>query len=380
MPKNSIERLKLEGYKSIVGLDLEVGFLNVLIGANSTGKSNILSIFSLLNSLTRGGLADYVTQQGGASSLLHHGPKSTPRMSFELISAGQTGKQSYRAAFLHKAPEDLEFSEEKVSFWSEDKRVPSEHYITNARRESGLPELLTRLQVEGSQKHAAPFIAYLCSFRHYHFHDTSRAAQVRLSSDVHADRYLYPDAGNLAAFLFMLKQAHPRHYREILETVKLAFPLFAELVLEPSRTAPDKIVLRWRERGSDYEFGPHQMSDGTLRFLCLATLLLQPFEHANAPRLIVLDEPELGLHPYAIQLLVSMLQTAAKEVQIIASTQSSSLVSALADPAAVVIVERGSGGDTTARRLDPEEVAPWLEEYTLGDVWEKGVFGGRPRP
>ncbi len=370
------ENLKLEGYKSVARLDMSLGPLNVLIGANGTGKSNILSIFGLLNHLTEETLVDFVKDQGGASSLLHLGPKRTVRMSFALTFATDKGRNSYSAVFAHGGPDALVIAEEKVGFESANRTQPAEWYITGSRNESGMADILAH---GGPGEPTARFIKYyLDRCRQYHFHDTSPEARVRQFSDLHADRYLYADAGNLAAFLLMLRQNHPRHFRAIVETMRQAFPPFGDLILDPSRSMPAKTILRWREGASDYEFGPHQMSDGTLRFLCLTTLLLQPFEHINAPKLIVLDEPELGLHPYAIQLLASMLTQAAQTVQIIVSTQAASLVSALADPAAVVVVERDEAS-TTARRLTAKEVEPWLDEYSLGDIWEKGIFGGRPR-
>jgi predicted ATPase len=373
-----LKHLKLEGYKSVAKLDLELGPLNVLIGANGAGKSNILSVFGLLNQLTKdGALGNYVSRHGNASSLLHLGPKKTARMLFELTFETKAGRNIYRAVFTHGQPDALVFEEEKVAFEPDDSSQPAEWFFTAARNESRLADVVAQ---SGPSEPIERFIRdHLDRCRLYHFHDTSPEAKVRLTASLHDDRYLFADAGNLAPFLSMLRQNHLRHFREIVENVRMAFPPFGDLILEPSRSAPESILLRWRERASDYEFGPHQMSDGTLRFLCLATLLLQPFEHANAPKLIILDEPELGLHPYAIQLLASMLTRAASEVQIIISTQAASLVSALADPAAIVVVER-EDASTTAHRLTAEEVEPWLDEYSLGDIWEKGILRGRPRP
>lgn len=373
-----LQHLKVEGYKSVANLDLDLGPLNVLVGANGAGKSNILSVFGLLNQLTAdGALSSYVFRAGGASSLLHLGPKKTVRMSFELTFETKRGRNVYRAAFTHGAPDALVFDEEKVGYEPADRSRPAEWFLTAARNGSRLAEVVAH---GGPGGPIEEFVKdHLRRCRLYHFHDTSPEAAVRQFADLHADRDLHADASNLAPFLLMLRQSHPRHFQEIVDIVRLAFPPFRDLILDPSRSAPGKIMLRWREGASEYEFGPHQMSDGTLRFLCLATLLLQPFEHVNAPKLIVLDEPELGLHPYAIQLLASMLAQAARTVQIIVSTQAASLVSALADPAAIVVVER-ENASTTARRLTSQEVEPWLDEYALGDIWEKGVFGGRPRP
>jgi predicted ATPase len=186
--------------------------------------------------------------------------------------------------------------------------------------------------------------------------------------------YLREDGGNLAPFLRMLRDQRPRHYADIRETVRLVAPRFGDFLLEPTDPAAGAVLLRWKERASDYVFGPHQLSDGTLRFICLATLLLQPPDLVAFPLAIGIDEPELGLHPYAITLLAGLLKDASQRVQVIVSTQSAALVSAIGDPATVVAVDR-TGEASTLRRLDPAQVEPWLEDYSLGEVWEKGVLG-----
>jgi len=295
-------------------------------------------------------------------------------MSLGLYFSSDTGANAYSAEFTHVSPDVLMFTDEALEYTPVGK--PSRKYdLQGGHRETRLPSTIDRGGLEGQ---TARYIKYhLDRWRSYHFHDTSDAASVKQMSDLQDNRYLHGDAGNIAAFLHMLRNAHPAHYGQIRDTVRMAFPPFDDFVAEPSRLNPNKILLTWRERGRRQEFGPHQLSDGTLRFICLATLLLQPFDHPNAPYTITIDEPELGLHPYAVTLLASLLETASKQVQIIVSTQSASLLGALDDPASVVVVERKNGA-SEPRRLKLESIDHWLEEYSLGDVWEKGVIGGRP--
>jgi predicted ATPase len=268
------------------------------------------------------------------------------------------------------------FADEWVEF-ARIRKEPRRHGFSGGHRETRLP---VEIEGKGPRADTARFIKYrLDRFRSYHFHDTSPTADVKQSSELHDNRFLRANAGNLASFLYMLRSAHPQHYTQVRDTVRLALPGFDDFVTEPSRLNPNTLLLTWRERGSDYEFTAHQLSDGSLRFICLAALLLQPFGHPNAPHAITIDEPELGLHPYAVTLLGSMLKTASKNVQIVVSTQSASLVSAIDQPESVVVVER-DGGASTLRRLEPPKVAHWLEDYSLGDLWEKGVIGGRPSP
>jgi predicted ATPase len=206
----------------------------------------------------------------------------------------------------------------------------------------------------------------------YHFHDTSDSARVRKSCDLADNKRLRPDASNLAAFLYFLKQKHPGEYRNIVDTIRLTAPFLDDFVLEPDRLKPDTIRLAWRHTQSDRYFGPPTLSDGTLRFTCLATLLLQP----DLPTTILMDEPELGLHPQAIGLLAELMKSAATRTQIVVATQSVTLVNHF-EPKDIVVVEQRNGR-SLFRRLSDAETSEWLDDYGVGDLWEKNLLGGRP--
>jgi predicted ATPase len=210
------------------------------------------------------------------------------------------------------------------------------------------------------------------SWRVYHFHDTSRAAKVKQTADLADNEYLREDAGNLAAFLYRLREKEQAAYSNIVETIRMVTPFFDDFQLRPSRLNEEKIKLEWREKGSDAYFDGHALSDGTLRFICLATLLLQP----EPPTTVLLDEPELGLHPFAITVLSDLLRSAAQRTQVIASTQSVTLVNQLT-PEDLLVVDR-DGAESKFRRLGEEEITSWLDDYALGELWEKNVLGGRP--
>jgi predicted ATPase len=199
-------------------------------------------------------------------------------------------------------------------------------------------------------------------------------AGVRLQKPINDNEFLRPDAENLAAFLYRIQQTHPDHYTRIREVVRLAAPFFEDFKLRAVTDNPELIQLEWLQRDSDYPFRPSQLSDGTLRFICLATVLLQP----STPPTMLFDEPELGLHPYALTLVASLFQQAAHPSrQVIVSTQSAQLLNEF-DPEDVIVVER-TQGESVFRRLDSAQLAEWLEEYTLGELWQKNVLGGRPR-
>ena len=357
-----LNRLSLRGFKSIREMDLELGALNVLIGPNGSGKSNLLSVFRLFSAMLTQGMQLFVARQGGADAILHYGSKRTSKLEVEV----RFGSTTYAFALAPTAANDFVFEREVLEDEAAD-GTHEEQVLGSGHRESRLPTV---------QEPGPPDWSAAWSYEHYHFHDTSASAPIKRPCPIQNNRALQDDAGNLAAFLYMLRQVHAAHYERIRDTVRLAAPFFDDFVLLPSALDPNMIVLEWRERGSDMPFFAYHLSDGTLRFMALATALLQP-EHPERPRTIVIDEPELGLHPYAITLLASMMRAVLQETQIIVSTQSVTLLDALAAPEQVIVVDR-KGPGSTFRRLDPAALESWLEAYTLGELWEKNVLGGRP--
>lgn len=210
--------------------------------------------------------------------------------------------------------------------------------------------------------------------RLFHFHDTSANASIRDASYIEANRYLYPDAGNLASMLYLFEKKHLTAFRRIWSAAKQMIPAFHSFLLEPSRLNDKQILLKWFQSGSDYEFGPHQLSDGSIRFLALTTLFSQPSE--LMPLLIAIDEPELGLHPSALEVLSGMVKSASRHCQVILATQSPTLLDHFS--ADEVIVANTCNGASEFKRLSDTELESWLKEYSLGEIWEKNVVGGGP--
>lgn len=199
---------------------------------------------------------------------------------------------------------------------------------------------------------------------------------MRKTVKVDDNRFLRPDGANLAAFLYYLRERHEASYRLIQRTIRLVAPFFDDLALAPLALKPEDIKLEWRHKGSDQYFDASSLSDGTLRFIALATLFLQPAE--LCPSLILVDEPELGLHPYAIEVLASLIRQASVTTQVIVSTQSSLLLDHFA-PEDVLVADLVDGG-TQLKRLESTELTRWLEDYSLGQLWEKNELGGQPVP
>jgi predicted ATPase len=366
-----LERINLKGYKSFRELDLVLGPVNVLIGANGSGKSNFIGLFKMLNRMMNEELQVYVAQAGGADQILHYGRKTTEQLMIELWF--RRGEELANGYICHLLPAEdrLLVAREGTYFHDRSRYAAPYQDVTHGGlfEESQLPRW-----TKTSSKVAWYVFDAMRSWQLYHFHDTSEGARVKQMGNIYDNRYLLPDAGNLAAYLYLLREKHPQHYRNIVETIRLAAPFFGDFILRPHPFNPEKIRLEWRERGSDLTFGANALSDGTLRFICLTTLFLQPPE--NLPATIVLDEPELGLHPYAIVLLAEMVHSVAHHTQVILATQSVSLVNQFT-PEEILVLDR-PGGVSDIRRLEQAEIAHWLDEYGLGDLWEKNVLGGRP--
>ena len=361
-----LQRLILNGFKSIKTMDIELRSLNILIGANGAGKSNLISFFKMLNEMMAGRLQQYIGISGYAKSLLHFGSKVTPQIEAQLEFDVENGMDTYKLRWFHASSDTLIFAEETLSFLRKGYSSPKRDPLGAGHQETKINEA-----ADGGMQTAKALRFLLNYCRVYHFHDTSSTAAVRQSCYVGDNRWLMPDAGNLAALLLRFREDHSTAYHRIVKTIRLIAPFFDDFDLEPRA---NNLILNWREKGSDQVFGPHQLSDGTLRAICLTALLLQPED--ELPKLIVVDEPELGLHPYALNVVAAMFGKASYHTQILISTQSSSFLDNF-NPEDVITVDR-VGKESQFKRLNPEELEAWLEEYSLGEIWEKNIMGGGP--
>lgn len=357
-----LNRIELKGFKSIREMELDLKSLNILIGANGSGKSNLLSFFKLLNFITSKNLQEHVAKYGGADKLLHYGAKRTPQMEGTLYFSTDMGSNLYHMILTKASGDTLIFTDEQVCLQRSHNN--SERFSFAGHRET--------LLKEDNDNTVRMILDIMEQFRFYQFHDTSENAKIKQNAYVNDNLYLRSDAGNLAAYLYLLKNKHESHYRKIIATIHQIAPFFDDFILRPLKSNENYINLDWNEKGSDMIFDVNQLSDGTLRMMALITLLLQP----ELPHLMIIDEPELGLHPYAINILASLLKGASVRTQLIVSTQSVSLVNNF-EPEDLIIVNRMEG-QSTFKRVDKSKLEEWLDEYTLGELWEKNVIGGRP--
>lgn len=365
-----LERITIQNFKSIREQQLDFQRLNIFIGGNGVGKSNLIEVFRFLREISQQNLANYSLRRG-ADSLLYFGRKESKFVEFYLEFGAGKYSNAYRIRLVPNDEGALIVDQENVYFHNREQYPkPYECMIGAASKESVLSISSKRIAQEVQKD--------LNTYQLYHFHDTSDSASVKSSHPVDDNRFLRANASNLAAFLFYLQKRKPEYFRNIEDTVQQIAPFFERFQLEPSRLNPDNIRLEWKERGSDAYFNASSLSDGTLRFMCLVTLLLQP----TLPAMILLDEPELGLHPAAITLLADLLSSAATRTQILVATQSVTLVNQF-EPEQVWVTER-EDGQSVFRHLAKQDLSLWLGQYDgydghgLGDLWEKNVLGGRP--
>jgi hypothetical protein len=310
-----------------------------------------------------GQLQSHVLMLGGASKLLHDGPSVTNRIEAALTLATDVGVNKYGFQLSHAAGDTLLFTDEWYVFEPSGKRDLPARHIGAGHRESLL------IGREGRTPKA--ILGLLRRIIVHQFHNTSSTARIRNKFSVSDNRWLKEDGGNLAAFLLRLQSERPAHYKRIEDTLRLILPFFASFELYPEF---GNVLLRWREIGSDQVFDASQASDGMLRTMALVALLQQP--ETDLPAVLILDEPELGLHPYAIEVIASLLRSASKHVQVIVATQSVSLIDRF--EADDIVVANRSRRKTLLNRLSGAELREWLETYTLSELWEKNVVGGRP--
>jgi predicted ATPase len=372
MPSNALDYITIKGFKSIASVEkLYLGAANVVIGPNGSGKSNFIGVFAFLHAIREGRLRDYVTEAGGAEKVLHFGSKTTNQIEIHLSFRNEVNQ--YALTLSPTRDDGLFPSSEMTYFWNK-QQYPNGPYGTGlSAREQGREAGIS----DPKSERIAKWVRHRLSlWRLYHLHDTSSSSPMRKTAKVDDNRFLRTDGANLPAFLYFLREKHEESYRLIVRTVQRVAPFFDDFRLDPLQLKPDDIKLEWRHKKSDQYFDASSLSDGTLRFIALATLFLQP--ETYRPSVILVDEPELGLHPYALEMLAALIRQASVTTQVIVSTQSSLLLDHF-EPEDVLVANRVDGG-TQLTRLESSHLTKWLEDYSLGQLWEKNEFGGRPVP
>ena len=366
---NPIDKITLKGFKSIQNLeDFELRNLNVLIGANGAGKSNFIDFFRMLRGMADEAFQQFVLAAGGGDGFLFQGPKVTREISSRIVF----GPNAYEFTLTPTADGTLQIANESSEYTLKDAKKA----LGSGLKESNLKKYKDDQSYfsQGNPSFTQYVYRSVSSWTVYHFHDTSALAPMRRDQSAKDTERFNPDASNLAAFLAAIQVNKPKTYRLILESIRLIAPYLDDFLFRPQiKGSNEQIRLEWNQKGSDFPYQPNQLSDGTIRFICLATALLQP----DPPSTIIIDEPELGLHPHALAILAGMIQSAATRTQVIISTQSPTLLDYF-DPEDIVVVNREKGA-STFQRLDCKSLEAWREEYSIGELWQKNVFSGGPK-
>ncbi len=383
-----ITRIELAGYKSIADASIDLRPMNVLIGANGGGKSNLISFFRMLRAVARGELQRFVAVEGGADALVYRAERTAPEIRADLRFLVQDTEGGYSFSLVRAGAQSLVFHAEEMAApiaahaplgqrgENREWPVPAAREGASRRSEPGesrcfaaeSPLVESADSEPGSVRAVGAMLSRLSVF---HFHDTSATSPMRQGCYVHDNAALADDGRNLAAVIHRLQETQPAFFWRIRETIRQFAPWFGDFSVEPLRLNPNSVLLNWREAGSNAVFGPHQLPDGALRAIALVVLLLQP--ECDLPPLIVIDEPELGLHPHVLHAMAGLIRAAALHRQVIVATQSSTFVDEF-EAKDIVVVER-ENGRTGLQRLDEESLQEWLQEYSLGELWEKNVLG-----
>ena len=375
MNLTTIESVHIQGFRSLSDVNISgLSGATVLIGANGSGKSNFIRFFEMLSWMLRSRqLGVFIERQGGADDQLHGGNRVTPRLEAEVSLRTSQGRNDYGFALSYAHPDRFFFTEERFRFSSKtiDGIAPWQ-YLDSGQREAAIVEAAQGNILSVNQTTAQTIVHLLRSCAVYQFHNTSDTSNFKQNWDATDNTQLRSHGGNLAAVLYRLEQEDVRRYEMICQQIGRILPGFNRFAIEESY---GKVLLRWQAKGNDKTFGAHLTSDGSLRFFALVTLLNLPPE--MLPNVLLLDEPELGLHPAAVSLIGGMIRSLSNERQVIVATQSPMLVDAF-NLGEIIVLDLEEGRTQVREQLDLERYQDWLEEFTVGDLWRKNLLGGRP--
>ena len=397
-----IQSLKLAGLLSFPPdmEPFELESLNVLIGPNGSGKSNLIEAFELLRALPTD-FAKALREGGGTREWIWKGELPEGSVKIELTAQprrmllGHSEPLDYKLYFEEAVNRVFVYREIISKSFQDKKRENPTVYYSNENGEFGLIiEILERTGREISCRELAPSdvkndqsilaqirdpakyremtalsvsFASIQTFRDWSFGRDAAFRQPQ-RADL-PDHVLLQDAKNLAVIVNQVENWGK--WQEFNDLLKRFFPRFERL---STAVIGGTVQLYFHETGFDTPIPATRISDGTLRFIAMLAVLLSP----EPPPLLCIEEPELGLHPDAVALMAEVLSEASERMQLVVTTHSDALVSALTNrPSAIVACERPGAG-TMLRRLDPERLSDLLEDYTLGHLWRQGELGANP--
>lgn len=366
MANTKLSSIVIKGFRTIRDMTLEPRGFNIMIGPNGAGKSNFISFFSFLSWMLNsdGKLQLRVAELGGANDILFDGADVTKNIEAFIRLETKSGFNEYKFRLLFAKPDRLVFAEEAYRFSRRNMATDREWASCGSgHEEARLPGLenVTAVAIQNLFKRLIV----------YQFHNTTTTAGMRLKWSTSDGRYLKEYGQNLGSFLFRMQAEDKAYYNRVIKYLRLVLPFFDDFDLYDEF---GMVLLRWKEKGTTKVFNAGQASDGMLRTIALVALLGQ--NPINLPAVVFLDEPELGLHPTAIDVLAGLIKAVSTHCQVFVATQSVSLVNNF-DPEDLVVIER-KGRDSVYHRPNNEELEAYLQEYSTGEIWEKNIIGGRP--
>ncbi len=310
-----LKSVSIRGYKLYDEFSIELDHFNIITGPNGAGKSAFLSIFDMLHHLAKGEFQLYIEKQGGAEEILHGGSSKTQEIEIEIWFESEDTMDKDGYAFELYFDKGLLYIRNEALLYQNSKQGEPVRQVLReyGNLESALPGWVIR------NKHQECYVYedFLSSIV-YHFCDTGWTSRMKTIVDIYQVDRLWWDGGNIAAYLYYLQKNYPESYQKIVETVQRVAEYFVDFHLVPNERAnPPTIYLRWI--GQDNKIHPVvSLSDGTLRFICLSTLLLQPTD--KMPSVILIDEPEIGLGELALEILRDMIRNASRHRTLIIAT------------------------------------------------------------
>ncbi len=379
-----ISRLKIDGFRRLHAIDLQVRPLMVLIGANGVGKTSFLDALSLLSASAAGGLNSKLSELGGIASIAtRSGGTKDVALLVDMKVPGHEPLE-YQISLAPKGT-GYSISQEVLSqargFPNPFKHIDSRageirYYRTDEPRGLVRPDwehnpLESSLsQVPKMFREPEELRRILASASLYHVLDVGHRAPVKLPQQMKPATLPGADGSELVPYLYYLREGDSARFDAIVDSLKAAFRYFEALNFPP--VAAGMLAMTWKDKGFPRPFYIHELSEGTLRFLWLAALLQSP----GLSTITMIDEPEVSLHPELLSLLADLMREASQRTRLVVATHSDRLIRFL-QPAEVVVMDIGEDGFATATWADAMDLDAWLTEYGLDEVWRMGRMGGR---
>ena len=383
-----INRIKISGFRRLRSLDLPMRPFVVLIGANGVGKSSLLDACTTLSASASGNLNGTLSKFGGIANLLTRGkseelsftveievPDHEPleydlslvpkgngyAISREILSQKRDG-YSELGPFKH-----IDASEGDIRYYEKD---------NNGRKGLCTPDwelnpLETALaQVPKMYRQPEGLRRILATATQYHVLDVGPRAPVKMPQQMKPAILPGPDGEDLVPYLYYLRETDRSRFDLITDSLRVAFPDFEEISFPP--VAAGMLAMTWKDRNFSKPMYMNELSEGTLRFLWLVSLLQSP----NLSTVTMIDEPEVSLHPELLSLLADLMREASTRTQLIVATHSDRFIRFL-KPEEVIVMDIDEEGCSSATWADQLDLDHWLNEYTLDEVWQMGRMGGR---